>query len=253
MKQVLKNLDLKNILKFKNKYKGTLNCLSLLKHDMSCKYDLIEKQLDVLDKEGLIDWKVFSNRKISEDLLRKIKNNITWENVLAHNQLSESFLKEMNIDFNLIVRYQKVSEKFLKEGIKKVPFMNFKIYELLFRHKLSLNFLEEFFPFFESTFDNVIRYQKLTEEFLEKHKDSIKQWNNIICYQTHISYDFIEKYQNKFDWKNLWLISFPYSFHKKFIHNFNIEYLEKELKDFPDRIPKKLKELINQQILMHQL
>ena len=254
-KQPLSNSDFREILNFRKKYEKTLKCLSFLKKDLSRKYILTNRQINILNKKNLIDWNIYCiSHSISEKFIEEHRQNIIWEIVLQKNKYSEEFLKKENVKFHLIVAYQKVSEEFLREEISKNS--AFDVTTLCSRHKLSVKFIEDHFPLFENRLSMLIWHQELTEEFLEKHINSLDKthfWNDILRYQKNISFDFIEKYVNNFSWdKSLTFYSKPYEFYKRFIHKFTIENL-KEIRRWSCPINSKIGKLIDQTILIDNL
>ena len=65
--------------------------------------------------------------------------------------------------------------------------------------KLSEEFIEKHED--KADWNLISRYQKLSEEFIEKHAEEI-HWNSISFYQK-MSEDFIEKHIDKIDWKGI--------------------------------------------------
>ena len=87
-------------------------------------------------------------------------------------------------------------EKFFDENIKK-----FKVYwgYISINQRLSEEFIEKHKDKVDWYF--ISRYQILSEEFIEKHKDKVN-WNCISIYQK-LSEEFIDKYSDKVDWYDI--------------------------------------------------
>ena len=92
-----------------------------------------------------------------------------------------------------IVEEIKDIEKFFEENMDNfgVDWVNISIFQ-----KLSEEFIEKHYD--KVDWYNISKYQKLSEELIEKHIDKI-DWDCISKYQT-LSEDFIEKYIDKVYW-----------------------------------------------------
>lgn len=108
---------------------------------------------------------------------------------------------------------------FIKLNLYKlISYFGFKVdWNYISRYqKLSLEFIDK--HKYKVNWDNISKYQKLSEEFIDKHKDKV-DWYYISIYQK-ISLEFIEKYKDKVYW--------PYiSIYQKLSEEFIEKYKDK--------------------------
>lgn len=157
-----------------------------LKHHASS-IDLIRKLKD------RISWNLISrDYKLSEDFIREFKDRVDWYWISMHQKLSENFIKEFQdkVDWNWISMIQKLSEDFIREFKDRVNWNYISIYQ-----KLSENFIREFQN--RVDWDYISTYQILSEEFIREFEDRVN-WNYIAKHQI-LSESFIKEFNLKID------------------------------------------------------
>lgn len=101
--------------------------------------------------------------KFSEDMLRMYQHRVYWPYVLKINTFTESFLREMHINFDddcwyVISKYQKLSERFMHE----------------FAEKLA------------SHWNVLVKYQAMSEQFIDLQNRRTKSFD---CDPTEFCYN----------------------------------------------------------------
>lgn len=95
-----------------------------------------------------INWKILSSHyDFNEDMLRMYQHRVDWCRILKRKQFSESFLREMLVNFNecwsTISRYQVLSESFIHEFANKVDW------------------------------DFIVSHQKVSDSFITEHEEFV--------------------------------------------------------------------------------
>ena len=94
---------------------------------------------------------------------------------MTEDEIREEIKKGLNIDWNHISSYQKLSEKFIREFSDKVDW-----YYISFHQKLSEEFIREFSD--KVYWVYISSSQKLSEKFIREFADRVN-WNFIpLCY-----------------------------------------------------------------------
>jgi hypothetical protein len=219
-------------------------------------FDENEYVIDCKD-EAIIDWKrIAVQYYLSEQFLQKYKDKLLWKTVIENQYLSEQLMREVDtyLDFNKICRYQRLSEEFIEDYQDKVNWLM-----LCTIQKLSESFIEKYyykvswytiaiFQELSETFiqkhitllpDEVVRYQKVSGEFLKRnkwyrpannwlYKDTEYKKNRVVetgmyeCYDDYfIAYKAIRK--NRFSYFN-----FLYKYEKDGIYETHADYTTAE-------------------------
>lgn len=77
---------------------------------------------------GKVNWAVISaTQKLSEDFIRKFKDQLDWEFISIHQKLSETFIEEFSdrVDWYHIGWRQDVSTEFLYKNLEKLDSSTF--------------------------------------------------------------------------------------------------------------------------------
>ena len=96
-------------------------------------------------------------------------------------------IKNFEVDWAYISKYQKLSEEFIEKYIDKVDWFYISIFQ-----KLSESFIEKHID--KADWYYISKYQILSESFIEKHSDKV-DWYWILKYQK-LSKKFIRKHKN---------------------------------------------------------
>ena len=204
------------------------------------KYQILSDKF-IIKLNDELNWDDLSfYQPLSENIIRKFKDKINFKTLLQKQRLSTELKKEIGIevvktfDFNNLndideflkdnkvseefiennckefskdkftemIFYQDVSEKFIENNLDKINFGH-----LMYRIKFSEDFLERNKlkiiknNEFGNEFMNLSMSQKLSENFIEKHKDNLKFiW--FAKYQ-ELSEEFIIKYWDKLNKKDV--------------------------------------------------
>jgi len=136
------------------------------KLNLNCTIEDFENQIDV-------NWYFISEyQKLSEDFIRKFRNQLNWLDVCEYQQLSENFIREFQdrVDWYNISKYQQLSENFIREFQDRVDWYNISAYQ-----KLSEDFIREFK--YEIEWTDISKYQKLSPEFIKEFNLKILKTN----------------------------------------------------------------------------
>lgn len=183
-----------NILDFLNKQKN----LTYVSMDEMTKDDwtYVTKNYKLSDSEMRqyiqhINFKSLGHFQIlTEDFIREFSEMLSWDDITVSQILSEEFMYEFKdkIKWMYIAVSQNLSEKFIRENKSKLFMENVAI-----RQKMSESLMEEK----GLNCPNICTYQTLSEDFIEKHKNSVR-WN-IISKRQKLSEKFILKYRDRLD------------------------------------------------------
>ncbi len=135
-----------------------------------------------------INWyDVSKYQKLSDKFILKFSDKVVWYYIVKFQKLSESLIEHLidcgHISLGDVIRYQNVSEDFLRKNFDKIDF-NIGTYRAI-----SENFMREFAD--ELNWDSISSYQKLSESFIEEFASRV-DWRVIVKYQK-LSESFIEK------------------------------------------------------------
>ncbi len=133
----------------------------------------ITDKLFFYNNEGYLDWKLISAHKnLSETAILRCPDRLDWSVVCKNSILKESLLEQVYkyLDIGVISQYQHLSESFIE------------------------NHFEDFKLFMEDICDN----QKLSENFILRHKDTV-DWRAISRSQK-LSESFMEEMKDYIDW-----------------------------------------------------
>ncbi len=125
----------------------------------------MDKYADDITKH--LCWCIISaHQKLSEDFIKKYKNNVDWFLICKHQRLSEDFISKHTgkVNWNNVSRYQTLSENFIKKYMKRLNISKILIHNELTdipKEKLSENFTKTLF-------------KKLDSLQIEKVEDSIR-------------------------------------------------------------------------------
>lgn len=163
-----------------------------------CTFDdkILNEFKDYLDLKSLQIYKT----KMPESFIRRWKEDFSMQNLLMNQNLSEDFLREYadqfkRLEWNLICRWQKLSESFIREFTKKV---NWKI--IVINQDISLDFVKE-------NHKKVkwldVSQERLTEEQIDKYKDYL-EWVYVLDFNhMRMSDEFIEAHEKYIVWESL--------------------------------------------------
>jgi hypothetical protein len=119
--------------------------------------------------------KAYKEYWIPDSFIEENAHWLNWTFLCSYQPLSTKLIEKyhLDIDFDRLVAYQKVSQKTL------------------------LKFYEQINP------DNLVKYQPLTEKFIERYHDFLVLcWSEIVFYQK-VSLDFLIKHKDKFELEDL--------------------------------------------------
>lgn len=104
------------------------------------KYQIISDNV-FKERKKDINWKLASKNKLSECILREMKDMLNWDLVSKKQKLSESFLIEHTdyINWELIAKYQELSVNFITRFIRKLPIKIISKYQ-----DLTAEFIKKF-------------------------------------------------------------------------------------------------------------
>ena len=142
----------------------------------------------------VVQWKYISHyRKLSEDFIRKFKDDVDWYRISRYQKLSEDFIREFKdyVNWGWILECQQLSEDFIRDFADKVNWETISIY-----HKLSEDFIREFKDKLDWRY--ISRSQKLSENFIREFADEVYWWN-ISIYQK-LSENFIREFKDYVNW-----------------------------------------------------
>lgn len=125
-----------------------------------------------------------------------IKHNFDWEEISKYQYLTEDFIEKYQdkVNWKSISYYQYyLSEEFLEKHIEKIDFGGIIGDDGRFFY---FNFIEKHLDrLTKANWKNLVRYQILSESFMEKYQDKL-DWMLIARYQ-FFGYSFFEKYRHK--------------------------------------------------------
>lgn len=89
----------------------------------------------IMKFDSYMDWNLLSaNYDFSIDMLRIYSHRVIWSSILKRKLFSESFLREMAVSFDadaweILSRYQFLSEQFIHDFSDKVEWDNIALYQ----------------------------------------------------------------------------------------------------------------------------
>lgn len=147
---------------------------------------------DVISKSKYTDWKTISKRKLSEEIMAKFKDEVDWNCVVIHEDISLQFIYKFYNKIKWFNIYQPILPEDLM--IKMADFQRTCDWMYVSeRQKLSEDFIEKFRC--KVDWDKISKYQKLSEKFIKKFTQKVNWW--YIIYYQGTSVEFIEKYKHK--------------------------------------------------------
>ena len=130
-------------------------------------------------------YKIFNNKDLVQILLNKCEESVLIECYNNINQWKDNVLaidKNRQFDFDEIIEYEKLDEKFLRKFYNVLDWYLVSEYQTL-----SEPFMEEFIK--KIKWRLISQHQALSEKFIEKYRDKVC-WSYIWEYQ-NISKQFI--------------------------------------------------------------
>lgn len=129
---------------------------------------------------------------LSEDFIREFWNEVNWSAISCHQKLSSKFVKEFadKIEWDEFIKYGNITREILESCEEYIDWSR-----VVFYNKIDEDILEKHWRDFKKVdYENLIKYQHLSEKFLKKHKSMY--WNidgnisAVFIYQKHISREF---------------------------------------------------------------
>jgi hypothetical protein len=166
----------------------------------------IEKYQDKLD------WNAISqNSKLSEDFIEKFQDKVDFYAISTKTcemryraPLSEEFIEKFqdkHFNWHHISRYQKLSEEFIEKFLDKLGWeailQNYRISDAV-KRKIKLKFKDKITAIQDEKILNNVDYNTLSEDFIEKYQDRL-DWK-YISKNSKLSEAFIEKFKDKVNW-----------------------------------------------------
>ena len=161
-------MTIKQLNKFVNKHNGEVNW-ELISRSQYLDEKFIDKYADKLDWHSLSAW-----QNLTPYLIEKYKDKIDWDQISMNEHVDEHIFLEYKDKFgpdttNFIAAYRKISEKVMDQMI-----------------------------FTSDSWERVCCYQKLSEEFMRRHKDELN-WEAVTQYQS-LSLNFIKEMKDRIKW-----------------------------------------------------
>ena len=222
-------------------------------------YNVSETLLELINVGDINKFQIC--HRISEETMLYFFDKLNWEEVLMHQKISETFVRNhlINIvrDQNLwsyLLRYQKLSEDFLIENFKY--FQNNNLIDIIINQKVTDKFLNLAFAHFYnlSFFLLIIKYQTLSNDFIIEHINNLDYFD-VIKYQENLSNEVIEKIlsidkskkkQKKLCNLILKYYNLPIDMLKKYFYKYNCEQIVAYQYNLPyEYIENHLQEIIN--------
>lgn len=155
----------------------------------------LSKNIDNIDNTWLEIFVKY--HVVSEDFIREFEHYVNWINVFTYQKLSEDFINnyQHKVRFELILKNQNLSNDFLRKIFNDVKKYNFtwREYENIIKYqKLSENFIKEYNQVLN--WSCISAYQELSESFISEFRHKVV-WGWIFSRQ-NISEDFARKYIN---------------------------------------------------------
>ena len=136
------------------------------------------------DKNGVIDWEYISHcLKLSEEFIRRHKDDIRWGWISHDQKLSEDFMREFadELEWTHICTDQVLSEKFIEEMKDYIDWRT------------------------------TVCHQKLSAEFIDKHSDLFDKkriWDGVFKNQIdRMTNEQVYKYQKKISFSTYCVVS----------------------------------------------
>ena len=166
----------------------------------------------------------------------EFKDKVKLMYILKYQKLSENFIREFQnkVEWSMISMYQTLSEDFIREFQDKVNWEEISIHQ-----KLSEDFIREFQD--KVSWAWISTFQNLSESFIRELQDKV-YWKFISKYQK-LSEPFIKEFQDYVDW---YLISHYQKLSNDFIREFQ-EELEDDI--YSKSWLYKDKEFLKQQVI----
>lgn len=194
--------------------------------------------------QDLVTWDEISTfQKLSEDFIKDFKLKVNWDRISEYQTLSEPFILEfedkvnwkiianyqklsVNLTESLVQkeqitiqtasRYQKLSQKFIKENIEKLDM--YDLYNILLYQNVSNDFIEENIKKINKNelSEYIARLDiKLIPNLLKKFEKYIN-WKKFSA-KYNLSIELTKEYQDKLDW---FAVSQSNKLNKEFVREF---------------------------------
>ena len=147
-------------------------------------------------------WHLSHNDHLTKEIIWEFKDKWNWKDLTRRIDWTEDELLriEDEIDWNEVVRYQKLSSEFLDELIQRNKITTLEGWtRVSLQPELKLWFIEKYADKLNWFY---ILEKKLPEKFIEKYcnRFDYNDWSNVSRYQT-LSEDFIERHKKEVNWE----------------------------------------------------
>lgn len=125
-------------------------------------------------------------------------NSIDWDNISKKDNLSYNFIIKYKkyINWYSIINNRHYNEKIFARCIDCIP-----LYKLITSRKLSEEFIEKYIVTTDKYWEEISRFQNLSESFMDKYKDKLN-WDMMMISQA-MSEEFIISHIDYINWKSL--------------------------------------------------
>lgn len=173
---------------------------------IDAKYEVHEEIREKVQNAGYDNIKAYIDKGL---------NKKEWQYLLSHFNFPEDYLEEIyskiptdldsykylpgwvELRISCILTHQKLSEDFIERHMDEIK--EYGCFGQLFTHQtLSESFIEKYAGNNPLTWENISRYQKLSDEFIDRHADDV-DWTCISEYQT-LSEETMLQHIDDIDW-----------------------------------------------------
>ena len=140
---------------------------------------------------NLIDWNKISNEKLSEDFVREFQDKVSWRNIFLTGEFTDEFIDEFSdkVPWSYISQKRSPSIKLYSKYRSRVNWAS------IYNHVLSEDFMRHFQT--EIHWDKISQKQKIPEDLIIEFSDKLMDWLNILRYQK-LSENFLRQLYRKF-------------------------------------------------------
>lgn len=154
--------------------------------------------------EDQLKYLLGNEKSFSDDFFREYQDKIRWESLSHEININSKILKEFcdKVDWIKIIYNNKLKEDVIEFYITHIlvdrHYNESYIIPLISHQSLSVEFLDKYWNVFKPFANLISKWQKLTEEFIERHKDEL-DWDHISSYQD-LSEQFMREHESYINW-----------------------------------------------------
>ena len=157
--------------------------------------ETLKKIIDMKSPLPGAAWSAIAQQNISENFIRRHKNELPWETICSYQKLTEPFMEEMSdfLSWPDVSARQKLSEPFIRKHINQLSLEDLCLCQVL-PERLIEDFAYKLTP---DCWSAISYHQTMSEDFMARHKKDI-DWKCVSMYGS-LTMSFIRRFWDLLD------------------------------------------------------